>query len=202
MGYAVDYDAHGNEILVPGIPMWPDQPKKKLSIDSLKEGDVLIWASNPRARDKTHQVIREATQGATTHAGIYVGGGDSIDATKRTGVDCVRVPSLLEKYEVCYILRWEGIPDEYLKKVVSCAKEYIGFRYAKLDALLLPIRRYALKGKFSGYPRGILKRVSTLALYFRHRFPPKNAVYCSQMVVETYFKIGLFELVPENRTGL
>ncbi len=121
-----------------------------------------------------------------------MGEGCSIDASKRTGVEQVRVASLLEKYEVCYVMRWEGTSDEDLDKVVTCAEGYLGFRYAKLDALLLPIRRYALKRHFSVRGQSYITKSLNLSFRIRKFLPSMNAIYCSQMVVEVYSKIGLF----------
>ena len=187
----VDFDEFGREILVPAITFAPMPFPERIGVEALASGDVLVWFCNEKASDNTHDRIREATAGAYSHAGIYVGRGRSIDAGP-DGVSEISLTSLLSSFELANVLRWKASEPERIEIAARYARSCIGYRYASLDAALLPLRRWAMQAKLSGRSRGLLQRASSFACAWRRSFPPKRATYCSQLIVQSYAAAGLF----------
>lgn len=191
MPYAIDVDERGTKFFVPGIEVDPLPNNGRLNINDLQEGDVLVWYADTTESNKTTFLIREFTEGPYTHTGIYIGDGLSVDAGT-SGITQLKVSDLLREFEVCNVLRWPGISHGNVLKVVNHAKSCIGFKYAHIDARLLPLRRLAVKARYFRELRSIPAKLGKLAIAWRKYFPPKDAVYCSQLVVEAYEKAKFF----------
>lgn len=187
MPYAVDFDQHGNEIYTPAIA-FPDDPLPgRIDIRSLRPGDILVWYS--AEPDQLHTTIRELTKGAYSHAAIYIGDGQAIDAGLN-GVEKSSIKGLMNDFELANVLRWEG--EHNIAKAVAHAKSMRGRKYGRLDAALLPFRRRAVKRR--GKLRFFSKKdwFARLALFARRHRPPRNSTYCSQLIVECYAACGVY----------
>jgi hypothetical protein len=187
MPYAVDFDQHGNEIYVPAITFPDDPPPGRIDASSLRPGDILVWYSADP--DQLHTTIRELTNGAYSHAAIYIGQGQAIDAGLN-GIEESSVKGLMNDFEVANVLRWEGEHD--IAIAVAHAKSMRGQKYARLDAALLPLRRRAVKRR--GKLRFFSKKdwLARLALFARRHSLRRNSTFCSQLIVECYAACGVY----------
>jgi|GEM_PF-3425641 len=187
MPYAVDQDKCGEDVLVRGILLAP--LPARLSESDLEEGDVLVWYSVERGR--LGATIREATRGPYIHTGIYVGSGVSVDAGPE-GVAPAPVSSLLESFEYGRVLRYRSISPSKSALVVNAAQNFIGYKYAWLDAIGMPFRRIAIRAR----PFGVKPAFSGLGNWLvarraRHGCPARK-IYCSQMIVEAYAAAAIY----------
>lgn len=193
MPYVVDYDESGREILVPAIT-FPSRPfTGRMALSQLKPGDVLVWFSSTDKRSKAHDLIREFTHGAYSHAGIYLGNGMSIDAGPR-GISECSLDDLLEQFEVANVMRWEDIDQQRITVATDFARKCIGYKYASFDAKMLPIRRRANQRRVTAQRKSTLTDLlGFMLLKWRKFFPPTKSIYCSQLIVEAYHAAGLFD---------
>ena len=183
-----DRDLKGNPYLVPGLKVGPYPGELKVS--QLLPGDVLVWyEGNP---DKTHDLIRETTQGPYTHTGIYIGNGMSVDAGPQ-GVACVPVTELIDAFEVGDVMRYIGLDEDRRANIVMQALDFVGHQYAWWDAIAMTFRRDYYWRKTWAYPgepdwtvRGAIGK--RLIERRKRNGPPVKATYCSQMVIEAYAK--------------
>ena len=188
-----DYDPRtGKTVLVPGLKIgaYPGRLFQK----DLLPGDVLVWFAldNGSKDNKKHVVIREATEGAYSHVGIYLGDGISIDAGP-DGVSSTQLSSLMAGFESCDVLRYRKL-GKRIKIVLAKARSFEGYAYAKSDAYRMPFRRAAYRAKL--YQRTPSRIKELIGVYFlKERLKsgsPKNQVYCSQMVIEAYGAAGIY----------
>lgn len=190
MPYALDYDHDGEPIYGQGITL--GRALERIGVDDLKVGDVLVWYQKPSDRfatgdNKKHSAIRDIGRGAYSHAGVFVGDGMSIDAGPR-GVDFNAVEDLVDAFEICTVLR---CPGPYAVSWANDAKAYLELqveerrRYANIDAILLPVRRWAVSGS-DVRRRGVRAVIGRLAIFLRTLNAQTRGTYCSQLVVEAY----------------
>lgn len=193
MPYAVDYDASGQEILVPAITL-PLMPfPGRIRVSQLKPGDVLVWFSSTDKWSKTHDLIREFTSGAYSHAGIYVGGGKSIDAGPE-GISETCLKDLLKQFEVANVLRWKGVEQQRINAAVLFARGCIGYEYASFDAKMMPLRRRANQRKIALKKKlRLIDLLGVFLLKWRKFSPPRHATYCSQLIVDSYHAAKFFD---------
>lgn len=189
-----EYDPRtGKTVLVPGLKLGP-YPGRLFQKDLLP-GDVLVWFSldNGSKNSKKHVVISEATEGAYTHVGIYLGGGISIDAGP-DGVKRTQLSSLMAGFESGDVLRYRKL-DKRIKIVLAKACSFEGYAYAKSDANRMPFRRAAYRAKqYQRTPSSIKELIGVYFLKERLKSgPPQNQVYCSQMVIEAYGAAGIYD---------
>lgn len=193
MPFLPEYDPRtGKTVLVPGLKIG-DYPGRLLPEDLLP-GDVLVWFAldNGSKDDKKHAIIREATEGAYSHVGIYLGAGISIDAGP-DGVSKTQLESLMAGFESGDVLRYRGL-DKRIESVLAKARSFEGYDYAKSDANRMPFRRAAYRAKqYQRTPSRIKELIGGYFLKARLKSgPPKNQVYCSQMVIEAYGAAGIY----------
>jgi hypothetical protein len=67
----------------------------------------------------------------------------------------------------------------------------VGYKYALIDALLLPARRRGVKARRL-QKKGVADLLARAVLFVRRFVRPRKAAYCSQMVVESYAACGVF----------
>lgn len=157
---------------------------------------MLVWyATGGDEKDiKIHSGIREYTEGAYSHVGLYVGNGQSVDAGP-DGVSKDIVRSLIDGFELGRVLRFKALGRIRQQAVVKKATSFIGFRYATIDAIGMYFRRLAfrrieahLKCKTFGERLG-------KALIFIRRFikSPCRKVFCSQLVLEAYGAAEIYD---------
>ncbi len=187
MPYLAEYDPRsGKTVLVPGLK-FGDYPGR-LSRQDLRPGDVLVWYApdNGSKDDKTHAAIREATEGAYSHVGIYLGNDTSIDAGP-DGIHKTQLNDLIAAFESGDVLRYRGL-GKRVSTVLEKACSFEGYAYAKSDAYEMPFRRAAYRAKANG--KKITKLIELIGVYLlRKRLksgPPQGQIYCSQMVIEAY----------------
>lgn len=191
MPRAIEIDEYGRTILTDGIAF--ASPPGKINVSNLSVGDILIWYFPEPSRISA--LIREFSGGAFSHVGIYSGGGKSIDAG-RGGVheSNIKIP----EGAYAHVFRVEELSHQNESEVIERARALIGYDYAWLDAITLPARRanyylnyFPRKTRFNflrwrrwvGLLGGILN-------FLRKRFPPKNKIFCSQIIAEAYGAIG------------
>ncbi|MHA6575557.1 C40 family peptidase [Pseudomonas yamanorum] len=194
MGLLPEYDEDSGRIhYSSGISMGP-QPGR-IEVSSLVPGDVLVWyATGGDENDvKTHTAIRELTEGAYSHVGIYAGNGQSIDAGP-DGVHKADIAELIASFELGRVLRYNGLDDERRAIIVKKANSFIKYPYAKLDAVCMPIRREASRAM--SWRKKCRGRVEILGyfLILLRRFitSPRKKVFCSEMVLESYGAADIF----------
>lgn len=159
-----------------------------LTISALLPGDVLVWYESEAG--KTHDLIRETTQGPYTHTGIYIGDAQSVDAGPQ-GIACVPVANLVADFEVGDVMRYSGLDAARRALIVAKALSFVGYQYAWRDAIEMTFRRdyfwrktWAANGKPEWTVRGAIgQRLIERRL---QNGPPHRAIYCSQMVIEAY----------------
>jgi len=188
-----DYDSKGNEYLVPGLKL--DPYPGEMTVSQLLPGDVLVWYESQAG--KTHDLIRETTQGPYTHTGIYIGNGQSVDAGPN-GVSCAQVADLINALEVGDVMRYVGLDDERRAKIVEQALRFVGYEYAWRDAIEMTFRRdyhWRKSRAYSGEPDWTVRGAIGKWLIERRKQngPPDRATYCSQMVIEAYANEVLIE---------
>ncbi|MDH0872627.1 hypothetical protein [Agrobacterium pusense] len=69
--------------------------------------DLVTYVWYSADPDQLHTTIRELTNGAYSHAAIYIGQGQAIDAGLN-GIEESSVKGLMNDLEVANVLRWEG----------------------------------------------------------------------------------------------
>lgn len=92
--------------------------------------------------------------------------------------------------------------------MVAAARKFVGFRYAWLDAITLPLRRRAYyqqwtprRSKWDWVTgRAWLALLGRCLTSQRRRHPPSTEIFCSQIIVEAYGAIDYFprELVESG----
>jgi len=186
MPYIPDYDSRGNQHLVSGIKIG-DYPGR-LNISDLLPADVLVWYESQEG--KTHDLIRETTQGPYTHTGIYIGDGQSVDAGPQ-GVACVPVTDLVANFEVGDVMRYCGLNADRRATIVAKARSFVGYQYAWRDAIEMTFRRdyfwrkmWAVNSNLEWTVRGAIGQ--RLIEQRMQNGPPHKSIYCSQMVIEAY----------------
>ena len=186
----------GKTFLTPGLKIGPYPGR--LSVRQLQPGDVLVWyALGIVKKDrKTHTGIREATEGAYSHVGIYLGNSISIDAGP-DGISKIHVGNLIKAFELGQVLRYRGLAGKRRREVLAKACSFDGYAYAKSDAYRMPFRRAAYRAMEHGKKsRSIVEYIGDYLIKRRLRSgPPKKSIYCSQMVVEAY---GAANIYPEE----
>lgn len=188
-----EYDPRtGKTVLVPGLKIgaYPG----RLCLEDLRPGDVLVWFAldNGSKDDKTHVGIREATEGAYSHVGIYLGDGISIDAGPN-GVSKTQLSDLMAGFESGDVLRYRKL-GKRIEIVLEKARSFEGYDYAHSDACRMPFRRAAYRAKqYQRTPSRIKELIGVFFLKRRLKSgPPQNQVYCSQMVIEAYGAAGIY----------
>jgi hypothetical protein len=201
--YVLDSDMNGQVVFTPGISIGINPEEHQMPISLLKHGDILIWAHDPtqQVQDTTHSIIRDASGGAYSHVGLYVGKRNGSPCTIDAGPNGVRVNALadlLKEFSIARVFRSE-LSQEKLSLVVQTAFGFCGKRtYAMGDVKLLPFRRRVVRTRGYVFPRLVLLRLSPIywfgkiALLYRRHFPPEGSTYCSQMVIEAYAAAGFF----------
>lgn len=175
MPYVVDYDKDGQKVLVPGIT-FPSLPfPGRIYEKDLLPGDVLVWYSHVGNNDKTHSIIREMTAGAYSHASLYIGNGNSVDAGPE-GISDATISSLLKQFEICNVLRWSDADQHRINVAIEYAKRCTGYSYASWDAKLLPFRRRARSNRLSINPYcfSFYHAIGLVSLLWRKLFNPKS----------------------------
>lgn len=188
-----EYDPRtGETVFVPGLKF--DDYPGRLSMKDLCPGDVLVWFAldNASKNDKTHAGIREATEGAYSHVGIYLGDGISIDAGP-DGVAKGPVGDLLAAFETGDVLRYRGL-GQRVNTVLTKACSFEHYAYAKSDAYGMPFRRAAFRAKqHQRKPWRIKELIGVFLLNKRLKSePPQGEIYCSQMVIEAYGAVNIY----------
>ena len=188
-----EYDPRtGKTVLVPGLKVgtYPSQLFPK----DLLPGDVLVWFAldSGSKDDKKHAAIREATEGAYSHVGIYLGSGISIDAGP-DGISKTPLSSLMAAFESGDVLRYRKLGKRIID-VLAKARSFEGYAYAEPDARRMPFRRAAYRAKqYQRTPRSIKELIGLFFLKERLKSgPPLNQIYCSQMVIEAYGAAGIY----------
>lgn len=203
MPYILDSDITGQAVLSPGIRIGIDPEEHQVPISFLQHGDILVWTHDATwpVQDTTHSIIRDASGGAYSHVGLYVGKRNSIPCTIDAGPSGVSVNALadlLKEFSIARVFRTD-LPEERIIVAVKAAFAFCGTRsYAMSDVKLLPFRRRVVRTR--GYPGPRLQRLGLspiywlgkIALHYRRHFPPKGTTYCSQMVIEVYATVGFF----------
>ena len=193
MTRAIEIDENGKTVLTNGIAI--DLPPGRLSLANLKAGDVLVWYSASPSRKIS--AIREFSEGPFSHVGIYTENGCSIDA----GPGVVEeTPVVVHDGSYVQVMRKKKLTSKQQAKVVAAGRKFLGYRYAWLDAIALPLRRRAyyrrwnpLRSKWDWITgRAWLALLGSCLIWLRLRFPPSKKIFCSQIIIEAYAAIGYF----------
>ena len=145
----------------------------KITAAKLKPGDVFIFDSNGITRVATKLL----TLSSFTHAAIYIGNGEVVEATK----DGVVKHSLREAFSdqrICYVLRRDGLNDAQRDKLVNAAKDWEGAKYST---------QHLIDCLFGGEIARNKTRVEKLGVN-------KPAVICTELVQRIFRDAGLGEL--------
>lgn len=170
-----------------GLAIGP-QPGRIQRTD-LEPGDVLVWyATGGNDKDAlTHRTIRNFTEGAFSHVGVYVGAGYTVDAGP-DGVIKADVAGLIQHFELGRVLRYNGLDPQRQDIIVNKANAYVGTAYATLDAIAMPLRRLAFRRiERNEKCRTRQERIGKVLIFIR-RFikSPRRKIFCSQLVLEAY----------------
>ena len=194
MPRAIELDENGKMVLTNGIAFGPQPGQLKLA--NLKRGDILVWYSTSRSRISS--VIREFSGGPYSHIGIYTGNALSVDAGP-AGVEEMPVGMSADSY--AQVMRKSGLTALEQADVVAAARKFIGYRYAWLDAVTLPLRRrfywrrHGPRRKMDWVTgRAWLSLLGNCLTWLRRHYPPPKKIFCSQVIVEAYAAIGYFPL--------
>lgn len=168
----------------------------RIQICDLEEGDVLVWyaTGGDEKNIKIHSGIREFTEGAYSHVGLYVGKGQSVDAGP-DGVSKDSVTSLIEAFEVGRVLRFKALGPDRQRVVVKKATSFIGSRYATVDAVGMYFRRLAFRRIEAHMKCKTFEERLGKTLIFIRRFikSPRRKVFCSQLVLEAYGAAEIYD---------
>jgi len=177
----------------------------RIQICDLKEGDVLVWyaAGGDKKVIKLHSGIREYTEGAYSHVGLYVGNGLSVDAGL-DGVSENTVKNLIDDFELGRVLRFKALGRQRQEAVVKKARSFIGFHYAHIDAIGMYFRRLAFRRIEAHLKCKTFEERLGKALIFIRRFmkSPRKKVFCSQLVLEAYGAAEIYDKRQVNSAAL
>mgnify|MGYP000193839461 CR=1 FL=1 len=193
---AIEIDEYGRTILTNGIAFEP--LPGRIEISNLFVGDVLIWYLPDKS--KLSSLIREFSGGIFSHVGIYSGRNQSIDA----GPEGVFESNLLiPKGAYIHVFRLKTLLPQEENIVIDKSREFIGFSYAKFDAITLPARRmsyhlnlFPYKTRFNIFRwRRWIGFFGKILIILRKKNPPRNKIFCSQIIAEAY---GAIQYIPKE----
>jgi hypothetical protein len=167
----------------------------RIQRSDLEPGDVLVWyATGGSDKDLlTHTTIRNSTEGAFSHVGVYVGAGESVDAGP-DGVTKEDVAELIQHFELGRVLRYRGLDPQRQDIIVNKANSFVGAAYATLDAIGMPLRRLAFRRIEQNQKcKTPQERIGKMLIFIR-RFikSPLRKTFCSQLVLEAYGAAGIY----------
>ena len=148
-------------------------------IKDLHRGDILVTCNNTTLG----KMIKKFTKSIYSHAALYIGGGDVVDATNKFGKG-VRVRTIKQTAQRFYridILRHPNLSEDRAEKICQKALAHVGESYNYLMLLLFPI-------------------MPLLPDKWKNPLAKKEAKICSELVSRVYKEIGI-DIVPKKTEG-
>ena len=148
-------------------------------IRDLKRGDILVTCNNTFLG----RMIKKATKSIYSHAAIYIGGGDVIDATNKFGKG-VRVRTIKQTAQRFYridVLRHPNLHDAKAELICEKALNHVGESYNYMMLFLFPLM-FILPDKW------------------KNPLSKREAKVCSELVSRVYKEVNI-DLVPGKTEG-
>jgi cell wall-associated NlpC family hydrolase len=194
------------QVLPPAdVPLRPDNGGKSIPISALKRGDIIVsTTSHPIS-----VAIRAVTNSAVSHAMLYAGSGNVIEAVQM-GVAPNRLDEVLRDAKIAVVYRSPKVTSSVADTLVNHAERQIGKKYSIAGIVrhprlkLLSADCNALSGvskaACAGW-QGLVKSGVNITIG-RNVFQNEDEFFCSQLVIESYRQAGidLFGVTPETTT--
>lgn len=155
--------------------------------DVLQAGDILLSAAN----GVSSVGIRLATLAPVSHASLYIGEGEIVEAVGK-GVRSRPVADALDEEAVIVVLRHPNLLPEHGAAIRRFAKENVGKPYDHLGIMLQA--PFSLERRLCELPL-LPEIVRNACLHGIARIqlgtPDNERFFCSQLVLEAYRQAGL-----------
>jgi cell wall-associated NlpC family hydrolase len=167
--------------LSPTVPLIPDAGGICIGESALQPADIIVSAGY----GAVSQVIRTATRSTVSHAALYVGRGEVIEAIGE-GVTRQNLYHSLEEHYLAVAYRVRTLTANAARAVISAAQGWIGKKYDVPGAIGGRQTR-ALDLVVSGISpaAGIVASLSSSG-----KLKNQDRFYCSQLVLEAYRRAG------------
>ncbi len=156
--------------------------------DALQAGDILLSATN----GVTSVGIRLATLAPVSHASLYVGNGEIVEAVGKGGVRSRPVAEAMNEEAVIVVLRHPNLLPGHGEAIQRFAKENVGKPYDHFGIMLQA--PFSLERRLCELPL-LPEAVRNACLHGIARIqlgtPDNERFFCSQLVLEAYRQAGL-----------
>lgn len=155
---------------------------RRLKADDLQVGDVLVSTTSA----VISQIIKVATWGQYSHAALYVGDGQVVDATA-DGVKQRSLKTFLGEASKVGVLRAKRVASTVTRQVVEHARKLIGTQYNYQGLAGMALDRMACFAKNTLDAARCLRSVASVPKPFMN----SNSYFCSQLVDTAWRRAGI-----------
>jgi uncharacterized protein YycO len=167
------------------IPLDPGAGGRSIGVDALEPGDIILSTTN----DLGSRVIRAGTGSEVSHASIYVGNGQIVEALA-DGVGVKSVGTAISDDSVAVAFRYPNLTVDQQKKICDAAKAAVGRKYDYWG--IVDQARFKLAPTFcEAVPAGGRAACESWLGKVDFGSATNDAFYCSELVIVAFQAAGI-----------
>jgi uncharacterized protein YycO len=187
LGWGMGIDpVQWNQAMTGDIPLDPGAGGMSIGVDGLQEGDILLSTTS----DWISRAIRSATNSQVSHAALYVGNGNVVEAVGQ-GVQLKPLEEAMVDDTFTVAFRYPGLTDGQRRQIVDFAASKVGQSYDRWGIVrqaLFQLDNWVWCRDRQGEDR---ERCRNWAGRINLGTGTNDAFFCSELVVAAFQSAGV-----------